>query len=642
VSPSSLPTASSFLLNISHVAKSSCLLLNNSSDGDNSSISKGNLLKTFTSTSESLRSAPGGSDAGNSPTLRAASISYSDNVSNSRHIRLGSDELMVAEALHAVSSSGALEEYGLREQNQGESSLLATSRNASFIPSSYHNNALFDDISRLSRVSSGLDVLQAIAGQEHEMEIRRSRSGLNFADLQGSYENQDAGSLDVDLRVISHPSAVSHQTLQSRSGRDIKRRYDPEEVFPKSRRLPDASVYGSLLDNDDKKARSKPRPIENINPIEYREMTSAGLPAVSATALSRVKGRARAPKPKMAVALRRGKWTHEEEEFTSVLVETFRNGLLPIADGTTLRTYLSGQLHCAPMRITKKFPKDSSIGKQLYKKKVEGGHANWESLSKKAVERVLSARSSFFESILTKLHIDLKLVIPDPFPPDGIVLQPLYFNDENEDDDDNDGELIKDEGHVEGEQADLSTAALDDLSSDVASSLRENTSSSISGRPRRVVMSTKSEEVLPNRKRTRKSPSMSVDHDQYNNASPDQGNNSANLSETKRDSLSRAAHDPFDQQTGMYIETSPVRSQVGVVSGSMTDMVPQWEHSFNPPISRISSFMSNFDNSQGPPLAYSSSFTKFNTTPSHSDFDSYQHNQGSGLHSTPSMELNDR
>ncbi len=82
-----------------------------------------------------------------------------------------------------------------------------------------------------------------------------------------------------------------------------------------------------------------------------------------------MKGRSRAPKPKLAVALRRGKWPPEEEEFTSVVVESFKAGVLPLADGTTLRTYLSGQLHCAPMRITKKFAKDSSIGKQVYKKR---------------------------------------------------------------------------------------------------------------------------------------------------------------------------------------------------------------------------------------------------------------------------------
>jgi len=78
---------------------------------------------------------------------------------------------------------------------------------------------------------------------------------------------------------------------------------------------------------------------------EHMEMTPSGLPAVSAAALARVKGRARAPQPKLSVALRRGKWSTEEELFTNVIVETFKEGVLPLADGTTLRTYVSGQLH---------------------------------------------------------------------------------------------------------------------------------------------------------------------------------------------------------------------------------------------------------------------------------------------------------
>jgi hypothetical protein len=87
----------------------------------------------------------------------------------------------------------------------------------------------------------------------------------------------------------------------------------------------------------------------SLHPSEHGHMTAAGLPAVSAAALRRVKGRSRAAAPKLAVALRRGKWPFEEEEFTNVIVEFFRAGLLPLQDGTTLRTYLSGQLHwCVP------------------------------------------------------------------------------------------------------------------------------------------------------------------------------------------------------------------------------------------------------------------------------------------------------
>lgn len=53
-------------------------------------------------------------------------------------------------------------------------------------------------------------------------------------------------------------------------------------------------------------------------------------------------------------ALRRGKWTRAEEDYAAALISTFCEGLLSIQYGTTLRGYLAQQLHCDPMRISKK------------------------------------------------------------------------------------------------------------------------------------------------------------------------------------------------------------------------------------------------------------------------------------------------
>lgn len=65
--------------------------------------------------------------------------------------------------------------------------------------------------------------------------------------------------------------------------------------------------------------------------------------------------------------LRRGKWTTEEQAFSEVLIQYFLAGVVPdCADGTTLRAFLSNRLHCAPMRITKKFAGDASIGKRVF------------------------------------------------------------------------------------------------------------------------------------------------------------------------------------------------------------------------------------------------------------------------------------
>ncbi|TYZ61098.1 hypothetical protein PybrP1_000390 [[Pythium] brassicae (nom. inval.)] len=53
-------------------------------------------------------------------------------------------------------------------------------------------------------------------------------------------------------------------------------------------------------------------------------------------------------------SLRRGKWTLAEEEYTAAMIRYFCAGVIGIPYGTTLRSYLATQLHCDPMRISKK------------------------------------------------------------------------------------------------------------------------------------------------------------------------------------------------------------------------------------------------------------------------------------------------
>ena len=63
------------------------------------------------------------------------------------------------------------------------------------------------------------------------------------------------------------------------------------------------------------------------------------------------------------IGLRRGKWTPEEEAYANQLITHFKSGILPLSDGTTLRTFLSKLLNCDPMRISKKFVGQNCIGK---------------------------------------------------------------------------------------------------------------------------------------------------------------------------------------------------------------------------------------------------------------------------------------
>lgn len=67
--------------------------------------------------------------------------------------------------------------------------------------------------------------------------------------------------------------------------------------------------------------------------------------------------------------LRRGKWTSEEESYANRLIQEFKAGLLPLTDGTTLRTFLSKLLNCDPMRISKKFVGSNCIGKQVFRRR---------------------------------------------------------------------------------------------------------------------------------------------------------------------------------------------------------------------------------------------------------------------------------
>lgn len=90
-------------------------------------------------------------------------------------------------------------------------------------------------------------------------------------------------------------------------------------------------------------------------------------PPVSHVVMSVIHSPASAPsKPKTTTALRRGKWTVEEEAYVARVIQDFNSGYLNAPAGTTLRSYLSEKLHCDPMRITKKFTGDACIGKRVF------------------------------------------------------------------------------------------------------------------------------------------------------------------------------------------------------------------------------------------------------------------------------------
>lgn len=89
---------------------------------------------------------------------------------------------------------------------------------------------------------------------------------------------------------------------------------------------------------------------------------------------------------------RKGKWTIEEEEFTTRIIEYFNTGLLELPEGTTLRSYLADKLNCDPMRITKKFSGNlglGGVGKRVFHASM--GRQRDERLSRCASQQTLAA-----------------------------------------------------------------------------------------------------------------------------------------------------------------------------------------------------------------------------------------------------------
>lgn len=73
--------------------------------------------------------------------------------------------------------------------------------------------------------------------------------------------------------------------------------------------------------------------------------------------------------PPNPATMRKGKWTAEESLYCDRLIEEFKKGNLPLAEGTTLRTFLSKLLNCDPMRISKKYTGDQCIGKIIFRRR---------------------------------------------------------------------------------------------------------------------------------------------------------------------------------------------------------------------------------------------------------------------------------
>lgn len=102
-----------------------------------------------------------------------------------------------------------------------------------------------------------------------------------------------------------------------------------------------------------------------------------------------------------AAGLRKGKWTDEEGKYASTIIAHFESNLLPLTEQreSTIRLFLGKELHCDPMRISKKFAGNNSVGKHFFCKKQEDGQQqSADSLHRAKLERE-QMRLAFLESV---------------------------------------------------------------------------------------------------------------------------------------------------------------------------------------------------------------------------------------------------
>ncbi|RLN86378.1 hypothetical protein BBJ28_00005015 [Nothophytophthora sp. Chile5] len=184
------------------------------------------------------------------------------------------------------------------------------------------------------------------------------------------------------LPSLASPQLQHHPVLPSlRATRQLNHRF-PQQYVQQPQHFSGASYYPSA-----------------IMTASHKE-EALDLPSVCAPA---------SPDRDLALTgpLRRGKWTRAEEDYAAATISYFCDGLLAIQYGTTLRGYLAQQLHCDPMRISKKLLPGSvfagikinpKIGRRAYYPCAQDSPAA--ALSKaNAARHLTTLRRSFIQSI---------------------------------------------------------------------------------------------------------------------------------------------------------------------------------------------------------------------------------------------------
>jgi len=190
-----------------------------------------------------------------------------------------------------------------------------------------------------------------------------SNIGTEYKSNAGNHPGMRAPMPTAPVNVAAPPAL--QQQLHHPASSAIKQSYaSPPTMSINSMHPTTAGSAAHRLALASTTVQQMPPPLKNTMPAPVSSHMPTTTQSTSRSSSSGSSGGKKKGPP-----LRRGKWTPEEEAYANRLIMEFKSGLLPLTDGTTLRTFLSKLLNCDPMRISKKFVGNNCIGKQVFRRR---------------------------------------------------------------------------------------------------------------------------------------------------------------------------------------------------------------------------------------------------------------------------------
>ena len=238
-------------------------------------------------------------------------------------------------------------------------SSMVTSSSASSISSSASNSPMPPPVPTTSDVLTTAALCAAAAAAAASTSCME---GVNLAVAIEQNGDADSDTLAeqalIGLATISSASVTAPGSALDGS---LYNKAQLDSTGESSQQVGDSAVFFSsaLSSSINLAIASTPEVIDPCPTLRGQSRLSSSAPSPPQTHYSHQ----HPPSAKQRQALRRGKWTPEEEAYVARVIQDFNSGYLRAPPGTTLRTYLSEKLNCDPMRITKKFTGDACIGK---------------------------------------------------------------------------------------------------------------------------------------------------------------------------------------------------------------------------------------------------------------------------------------